>query len=121
MLTPGGQFRVEMPSGRIVERLPVGHANGHWHLTFVTSGQNPVLGDRARGVTMRDEFQELIDVAGVDGELEVRGRGCGGDADEQTYTLRLFGSDVTEGRIEYRDEGAVVASEVIDLTAAEMT
>jgi hypothetical protein len=70
MATPRGeQFRVAMPGGLVIERLPVGLANRCWRLSFVCSGVDFLQGDPPRAVSFSEEFRRLVSVAAVDGDL----------------------------------------------------
>ena len=114
---PRGQFRIQMPDGLIIERLPVGLANGSWRLSFVIWGAPSFWDevDHANGVSMTDVLRRRIAVEGLGGVWELGGAGCRGDAREQEYRLQVVGEDVTGLKVTYSHKGEAVASEVIDL------
>lgn len=73
MATPRGQFRIQLPDGPIIERLPVGLANGSWRLSFVISGAPSIWDevDRAKDVSAFDVFHRRIAVEGLGRVSEV--------------------------------------------------
>ena len=120
--TPRGQFRIQLPDGLIIERLPVGLANGSWRLRFVTSGARSIGAevDHANGVSMTDVFRRRIAVEGLGGVWELGRAGCRGDAEEQEYGLQVVGERVTGLKVTYSHEGETVGNEVIDLVGPRL-
>ena len=116
MTTPRAeQFRVVLPDGLIIERLPVGRANGRWHVSFVCSGVDFLQGDPPRAVRFPDEFRSKVLVAAVTGHLQYLGGGAGGGDDEQEVRMRFADNGVTAVEVTYLDAGTRFAAEVIDL------
>jgi hypothetical protein len=115
--TPLGQFRIQLPDGLIIDRLPVGLANGSWRLSFVISGARSIWDevDHANGASMRDAFTRRIAVEGIGGAWELGRAGSNGDAIETEYRLQVGGEGVTALKVTYRHQGATVADEIIDL------
>ena len=120
---PHEQFRIDMPDGLIIERLPMGFANGQWRLSFVAWGAQSIWDEwsdtkhRPRG---SDAFRDRIAVEGIGGELDVRGGGSGGSAEEQEYAISFRSDDRTTGiKVTYRHEGIPVSDEEIGLSTQE--
>lgn len=114
-MTRAGQFRVVLPDGLVIERLPVGVAHGHWRLAFVCSGVDFLRGDPPRAFQFPDEFRSRVSVAAVTGDLQHRGGGVAGGDDEQEVRMRFTADGVDAIEITYRHEGKPVAGEVVDL------
>ena len=112
---PRGQFHVEMPDGLVIERLPVGHAHGHWRVWFVAHGVSFATGKPPRAVRFLQEFYDRVTIEGIGGDLNYRGGGSGGGDGEQEVHMNYLDDGLTGFRITYRHDGEVVASEVIDL------
>ncbi len=110
------QLAVALPDGLIIDRLPVGRANGHWHLSFVCSGVDFNQGHPPRAMQFHEEFRSRVSVAALAGDLVSLGGGGRGDEDEQDMHMRFADNGVTALEIIYTYEGALVASEVIDLS-----
>ena len=111
-----GQFRVEMPDGLVIERLPVGLAHGEWRVAFVVSGADFLSGEPPRAVGFREEFRERVALDGVGAPLVSRGGGGGGSDDEQEVRFNYLDNGLTGVRITYIHEGDVLSSEVVDLS-----
>jgi hypothetical protein len=114
-----GQFRIDMPDGLVIERLPMGYANGRWRLIFVTWGARSiweVWADPQHRLQGADAFRERIAVEGLGGDLDIRGAGSGGGADEQEYRISFRSDDRTTGiKISYRHDGELVGDEDVEL------
>jgi hypothetical protein len=110
------QFRVDLPHGLVIERLPVGLAHGHWHLSFVASGVDFRQGDPPRAVGFRDEFRDMVAVQGVGAALDYRGGRASGGDDEQEVSMRYLDNGLTALEVAYLLNGDIVAQETIDLT-----
>lgn len=115
--TPRGQSRIQLPDGLIIERLPVGLANGSWRLSFVISGAPSIWDevDHANDVSMFDVFNRRIAVEGLGGVWELGGRSSDGDGSEAEYRLEVVGEGVTGLKVTYSHKGETVGNEVIDL------
>lgn len=115
--TPRGQFRIQLPDGLIIERLPVGLANGSWRLSFVISGAPSIWDevDHANDVSMFDVFHRRIAVEGLGGVWELGGKSSDGNGREAEYRLEVVGEGVTGLKVTYSHKGETVGSEVIDL------
>jgi hypothetical protein len=109
------QFRVVMPDGLIIERLPVGYAHGHWRISFVCSGVDFGQGDPPRATRFTDEFRARVSIEAVSGDLDYRGGGTSGGGDEQEVHLRFADNGIEVIEITYHPDGATVAREVIEL------
>lgn len=109
------EFRLDLPDGLVIERLPVGLANGQWHLAFVCSGVDFLAGDPARAVHFAHEFRSRVMISAVDGTLDYQGGGSSGGEAEQEVRMRYARSGPTSLEITYLHDGAAVAREVIDL------
>lgn len=120
--TPSGQFRVVMPDGLIIERLPVGLANRRWRLAFVASGVDLFTGpfrpmDRpAEGVSSFQAFYDRVKIEGVGAELNSPHGGAGCDGTEYEYAVAYDDNGLTAFHVTYLHEGSAVASEVLDIT-----
>lgn len=114
--TRAGQFRVEMPDGLVIERLPVGLVHGEWRVAFVVSGADFLSGEPPRAVGFREEFRERVALDGVGAPLVSRGGGGGGSDDEQEVRFNYLDNGLTGVRITYTFEGDVLSSEVVDLS-----
>jgi hypothetical protein len=116
-LVRGDQTAVELPDGILVDRLPVGHANGAWHVNFVWSGHDPSFDADEAWVPFcgfGSTAERLLDVSGVDGTLEqVGGGGNGGHEHEQWLEYRDNGIGAL--RVSYGEPSAPTATETIDL------
>jgi hypothetical protein len=110
------QFRVEMPHGLVIERLPVGLARGVWRVAFVASGADFLAGEPPRAIGFHQEFRERVRLDGVGAPLVGRGSGGGGRDDEQELRFNYLDNGLTALRVTYTYEGTVVASEVVDLS-----
>lgn len=114
-----GQFRVVMPDGVVIERLPIGLARGRWRFAFVFHGYRlpPVLdGGRA----MR-EMNDRIALEGVDGELAVRDLGSGGGDTQHVFRVYCLDNDLSEARLTYSHRGETIATEIVPLVRGDQT
>jgi len=84
------QFRVEMPDGLVFERLPIGHANGHWRIGFVAFGVNFSTGKPPRATRFLQEFYDRVTIEGIGGELNYRGGDSGGGEGEQEVRMNYL-------------------------------
>ena len=109
------EFRVHLSNGLVIDRLPVGLANGQWHLAFVCSGVNFVQGSPPRHVRFAQEFRDTVTIAAVAGSLDYQGGGVSGGWDEQEVRMRYVQNDLTGLVVTYLDGGNTAATEVIDL------
>jgi len=117
MMTPRTeQFRVVMPDGLIVERLPIGTAHRHWRISFVCSGVDFGQGDPPRATLFSDEFRGRVSIEAVSGDLDYRGGGIGGGEDEQEVRMNFADNDTKVIEITYHQDGVAVAHEVIELS-----
>lgn len=112
---PPRQFRVNMPDGLVIERLPVGLAHGQWRVSFVASGVNFFEGGRPHAVGFHHEFHDRVVLEGIGSPLDVRGGGGAGGDDEQEVLVHYLDNGVTGMKITYRYNGEVVTTEVIHL------
>lgn len=119
------QFRVEMPDGLVIERLPVGLAHGLWRVAFIASGADfivdePPLADfldsePPRGLGFPSDRVTLDGVGAA--LLESGGSGVAeGSGDEREIRFTYLDNGLTGLRITYTYEGTVLASEVVDLS-----
>ena len=83
-----------LPDGLIIERLPVGRANGGWHVSFVCSGVDFLQGVPPRAVHFPSEFRSRVSIAAVTGDLRHLGGGAGGGEDEQEVRMRFADNGV---------------------------
>jgi hypothetical protein len=95
------EFRVVMPDGLVIERLPIGSANGHWRIPFVCSGVDFARGNPPRSTEFADEFRGRVSMEAVSGDLDYRGGGTGGGGDEQEVRMHFAdnGNEVTRSPI----------------------
>jgi hypothetical protein len=111
------QFRVDLPHGLVIERLPVGSL-----MVTGTCPSSPLVstsgrGDPPRAVGFRDEFREMVAVQGVGAVLDYRGGRASGGDDEQEVSMRYLDNGLTALEVAYLLNGDIVAQETIDLTA----
>jgi hypothetical protein len=122
---PQGQYRIDMPDGLVIERLPLGYANGQWRLAFVTSGAATIWRlwtDPQHRSTGSEAFRDRINVEGLGGALDLRGAGSGGSAEEQEYAMSFRCDEDTTGiKVTYRHDGEVVGDEDIALPGSPQT
>jgi hypothetical protein len=116
-LVSGDQTTVELPNGVVVERLPVGYANGAWHVTFVWSGHDPSFDENKDAVPFcrfGSTAEGLLAVSGVDETLERVGGGASG-GHEHEQRLEYQDNGLRALRVVYGEPGAPAATETINL------
>jgi hypothetical protein len=109
------QFRVVLPDGLIVDRLPIATAHGNWRICFVCSGVDFRDGDPPRATRFSDEFRGRVSIKAVSGALDYRGGGTSGGENEQEVRMHFADNGVKVLEITYGQDGAAVAREVIEL------
>lgn len=114
---PTGQFRVELPDGYVVERLPLARAHDGWHLSFIGWHPDPGSQRPPRGVSRhRDPLDAALSVSGIGGRLGgVRGGGHGNDREQHRH-LRVDAGTATAVLVVYSHDGVEVAREELPLS-----
>lgn len=107
---------VEVADHLVIERLPVGYANGMWRVRFVLSGQEAVRDRDDGSMSLVREVEKIVAVEGVGGPLQHRDSSLSGGNDEVDLMWSFVGDDITGMRFTYRHDGDVVATEVVDLS-----
>jgi hypothetical protein len=114
--TRPGQHRVEMPDGLVVDRLPLGFANGLWRLSFVVSGMDlPVHRRHAVRAAFIRGLYDRIRVEGSNGTIDQVGSGTSGGEHEHQLSMDLRAVGATGLRVSYLQDERVVDTEVLPL------
>lgn len=109
-------FTVEVADRLVIERLPVGYANGMWRVRFLLSGPDAVRDPNDGSMALVHEVEKIVAVEGVGGPLEYRDSSLYGGHDEVDLMWSLVGDDITGMRFTYRNDENVVATEVVDFS-----
>jgi hypothetical protein len=72
-------------------------------------------GDPPRATRFSDEFRGRVSIKAVSGDLEYRGGGTGGGEDEQEVRMHFADDGIKVIEIDYHQDGAAVAHELIEL------
>ena len=118
------EFRVDMPDGLVIERLPIGLANDQWCLAFVCSG----IDFSTRRPPMFFELCMIVRISDAERPgwgFESEGGGSNGWDDKQfvwwRYSRKGQGGPewppgpLTALEINYVQDGTTLACEIIDL------
>lgn len=112
---PDRHFRVDMSDGLVIERLPLGFANGKVRLRFIASGPNFSLGDPPRAIDFMAEFRDRVSIEGVGTSLSYCSGSCVGGEDEQEVGFAYLANGAKSIRLQYVHDGSAVATEVLDV------
>ena len=118
-----GQFRVVMPDGVVIERLPLGLARGRWRFAFVFHGYRlPPFPDGGERYERLREMNDRIALEGVDGDLAERDRDWGGGDDTQhRFRAQCLDNGLSEARVTYSHRGETIATEIVPLVRGDQT
>jgi hypothetical protein len=113
---PPGEFRVELPNGTTIHRLPVARVNDAWHVFWLSWEREPgAAPETGPGPRRPREDSHRVHLEPVDGDLEIRSSGGHGNSSGHQEHVAFVAPGASAVRVVYRARDEVLATEEIVL------